>query len=100
MRKDKDKCYASYVNTRSTLAEYGGWLVGEYHLLCLYCAEHEYEGVIQDCKSWTDRQWLLRVGLDKYPEDVPGLFHWEGDNLIIEGYNSPIFLKSELYCEE
>lgn len=100
MRKDKDKCYVSCVNMRSALAEYGELLVGRYHLLCLYCAEHEYEGVIQDCKSWTNRQWLLRVGLDECPEDVSGLFYWEGDDLIIEGYNFSVFWKSELYCEE
>lgn len=100
MQQDKNKCYVSCVNARSALAEHGAFLVGCYHLLCLYCAEHEYEGVIQDCKSWTNRQWLLRVGLDECPEETPDLFYWEGDDLIIEGYNFSVFWKSELYCEK
>lgn len=87
MQQGALKYYASTVNTRSALAEHGGLLVGWYHLLCLYCAEQVNGGVIQDCKSWTAKQWMLRVGLDDCPKDVPGLFHWDGDDLIIEGYN-------------
>lgn len=100
MQQDTLKYYVSNVNTRSALAEHGGWLVGEYHLLCLYCAEHEHDGVVRDCKSWTDRQWLLRVGLDGCPKDVPGLFHWDGDDLIVEEYNFLVFRKSSAYRQD
>lgn len=87
MQQGALKYYASAVNARSALAEHGGLLVGWYHLLCLYCAEQVNGGIIQDCKSWTTKQWMFRVGLDGCPKDVPGLFHWDGDDLIVEGYN-------------
>lgn len=87
MQQGALKYYASAVNTRSALAEHGGLLVGWYHLLCLYCAEQVNGGVIQNCKSWTAKQWMIRVGLDDCPKDVSGLFHWNEDDLIVEGYN-------------
>lgn len=30
---------------------------------------------------------MFRIGLEDCPEDAPGLFHWDEDDLIVEGYN-------------
>lgn len=87
MQQGALKYYSSFVNTRSAIAEHGAFLVGQYYLLCLYCAEQVNGGVIRGCKSWTRTQWVFRIGLEDCPEDAPGLFHWDGDDLIVEGYN-------------
>lgn len=79
--------YAIYVNMRSALAEHGETCVGRFALICLYCAEQVNGGVIQDCGAWTSRQWMIRVGLEGRPEDIPGLYHWEGDHLVVDAYN-------------
>ena len=81
------KYYAIDVNMRSALAEHGEACVGRCALLCLYCAEQVNGGIILDCGTWNARQWMIRVGLEGRPEDVPGLYHWEGDNLVVETYN-------------
>lgn len=87
MQQGALKYYSSFVNTRSAIAEHGAFLVGQYYLLCLYCAEQVNGGVIRGCKSWTRTQWVFRIGLEDCPEDAPGLFHWDEDDLIVEGYN-------------
>lgn len=81
------KYYAIDVNMRSALAEHGEACVGRCALLCLYCAEQVNGGIILNCGTWNARQWMIRVGLEGRPDDVPGLYHWEGDNLVVETYN-------------
>lgn len=75
------------VNMRSTLAEHGEDVAGKYMLLCLYCAEQVNGGVISDCGEWTSRQWMIRVGINDRPEDIPGIWHWENGCLFIDAYN-------------
>lgn len=76
------------VNMRSALAEHGEEVAGRYILLCLYCAEQVNSGVIENCGEWSARQWMIRVGIDDRPEDIPGLWHWEDGNLAVDGYNT------------
>lgn len=76
------------VNMRSALAEHGEEVAGRYILLCLYCAEQVNSGVIENCGEWSARQWMIRVGIDDRPEDIPGLWHWEDGDLMVDGYNT------------
>lgn len=44
--------------TASEPAEIGIWL----RLAC-YCAAQENGGVVRNCRTWTDRQWLIAAGV-------------------------------------
>lgn len=88
MAKTSLNYYQIAVNARSLLASHGELVTGQAMLLCLYCAEQRNGGIIVACKKWTARQWLIMVGLESMPDDLEGLWHWDGDDLKIDFYNS------------
>lgn len=67
----------------SSFSEIGVWLT-----LVAYCATIENGGVIQNCRSWSDRQWIASAGLVK--DDVIGagcdLWCMDDDDLEVKFY--------------
>ena len=62
---------------QATTLEIGIW----FRLYC-YCLENTDNGIIDECHTWEDRQWLFIVGVTE--EEVmmdSGLFGWEDGNV-------------------
>ena len=57
--------------------------------LLVYCARVENGGMIEGCGSWTRAAWMRRVGCYqiKRGRDATGLWHWQGDSLVVELYD-------------
>lgn len=59
---------------------------------CLsYCADQENGGTIAACRGWSDRQWMAACGVSAAEVEqavVAGLLTWEGDSLVVRGYDS------------
>ena len=59
--------------------------------LCLlaWCYEHENGGRIAGAKSWGDRRWqqTVAVMLKEVQRDAPGLWSWDGDDLVVGLYD-------------
>lgn len=55
--------------------------------LFVYCSDMENGGVIKGCKGWTLKEWKSEIGKRIPQEDAAELWHWEGDDLVVEGYN-------------
>lgn len=59
--------------------------------LCLlaWCYEHENGGRIVGAKTWGDRRWqqTLAVTLKEVNREAPGLWSWEGDDLVVQHYD-------------
>lgn len=63
--------------------------IGKALLLALYCGRAVNGGRIEAAAAWSARDWLVRIGIDGAPEGaVPGLWHWEGDTLCVDLYNT------------
>lgn len=58
-------------------------------LLTMYCAEKENGGVIKDCAGWNRTQWRANVGCGAIQQgrNAAGLWHWEGNDLVVEWYD-------------
>lgn len=68
--------------TSSSPAEIGIWF-----LLSCYCAHQENGGVIRDCDTWTDRQWLIACGFSEGDVKVKSrLWTWKTTSLIVAMY--------------
>ncbi len=55
--------------------------------LLAHCADQENNGVIEDCRSWKDRRWLITAGvtLEEVSTDSE-LWSFVGDHLVVNGY--------------
>lgn len=55
--------------------------------LMLYCAKHPAGGIIHGMKGWSSAKYN-REGLTPkdVKEDCPGLWHWKGEDLIVDAY--------------
>jgi hypothetical protein len=53
----------------------------------LHCIATENSGIITACAVWTDRQWILTIGVEKREvEQVSTVWHWEGSDLHVWAY--------------
>lgn len=59
--------------------------------LCLltWCYEHENGGRIVGARAWGDRRWqqTVAVMLSEVQRDAPGLWAWDGDDLVVGFYD-------------
>lgn len=77
------------VAAREEIAEHSLEDIGRAVLLALYCGRTLNSGRIEGWEDWTNRQWLSKVGLDFMPHrEAPGLWHWEGEDLIVDLYSA------------
>lgn len=55
--------------------------------LMIYCAKHPAGGIIHGMKGWGGAKYR-REGLTPkdVKEDCPGLWHWQGEDLIVDAY--------------
>ena len=51
------------------------------------CAKHENRGRIEECRTWTDRTWLVYAGVSATEiNDESTLWHWDDDDLVLDLY--------------
>jgi hypothetical protein len=55
---------------------------------CLYCARHLTGGVIEGAGGWSERRWQASgIWLSEVKMTPTRLFRWDGNDLILEGYD-------------
>jgi hypothetical protein len=59
--------------------------------MCLlaYCYEQETGGRVPSCRAWGDRRWqqLIAVTKDEIDRCAEGLWHFDGEDLVVEHYD-------------
>lgn len=76
------------VAAREKLVEHSPDDIGQAVLMAIYCGRMLNGGRIEGAAKWTDKQCMAKLGLEFLCRfDAPGLWHWEGDDLIVELYS-------------
>lgn len=79
------------LSKRDALCDAGPEAAGVATLLILYCFREMNGGVMQGARGWNSRKWVFTCGLDAAPEgDCAELWHWEGDDLIVDLYSEEL----------
>ncbi len=56
-------------------------------ILILWCGQQENDGVIKDCRKWTDHEWISFTAIEKREVmEKSKLWKWDGDDLIVERF--------------
>lgn len=76
------------VAAREKLADYEPEDIGRAVMLALYCGRVLNGGRIEGARGWSERQSMAKLGLEYVPlNNNLGLWHWDGDDLIVELYS-------------
>ena len=60
------------------------WEIGVWLLLLGYCVRHGDQGIIRNCKTWSDRRWRRCLGFTKQNlQEAANLWEWEDDDLTV-----------------
>lgn len=79
--------------TGSTLEQRGAWFS-----MMLYCTERETGGVIKDCATWNDRQWMQACGITQ-AEAMSACELWKVDESSVFVWGYPIEKEAEVQAK-